>query len=90
MSTKNTGGPAFPVEGRYDENGEFHGAQTGNARGWATGLTIRDHFAGLAMQGLLRMDEKIPGLSWGQYDTAYDLASDAYTMADAMLKQRDL
>ena len=41
---------------------------------------LRDHFAGLAMQGVLAMDDDI--------DYKY-ISSVAYYMADAMLKERE-
>ena len=44
-------------------------------------LGIRDHFAGLAMQGLLSAD---PENRWGDEDCAWL----AYQQADAMLKER--
>ena len=44
-------------------------------------MTIRDHFAGLAMQGLSTIDGYI-GLDY--------IASDAYALADAMLKAREV
>jgi len=44
-------------------------------------MTLRDHFAGLAMQGLLSAD---PGNKWGDEDCA----KFAYQQADAMLKER--
>ena len=48
--------------------------------GYATGMTMRDHFAGLAMQALLRDDDVIE--IWRR------IPADAYEMADAMLKER--
>lgn len=39
--------PAFPVEMTSDENGMFTGAQTGNARGFAIGLSKREYLAAL-------------------------------------------
>ena len=45
------------------------------------GITLRDHFAGLAMQGVLAMDDDI--------DYKY-ISSVAYIMADAMLEERML
>jgi hypothetical protein len=49
-------------------------AKTG---GYAKDMTLRDHFAGLAMQGMLMKS------------TAYEvIAQYAYIMADAMLKER--
>ena len=44
----------------------------------AFGMTLRDHFAGLAMQGL--MDAAIP---------MSEIAKEAYLMADLMLKARE-
>ena len=47
--------------------------------GFAKDLTVRDHFAGLAMQGLL-----------GDHVRNFDLlAIEAYQMADAMLAARE-
>ena len=42
--------------------------------------TLRDHFAGLAMQGILAMDDDI--------DFKY-ISSVSYQMADAMLEERN-
>jgi hypothetical protein len=61
-----TGGPAFPTPAHNLQN---------------DGMTLRDYFAGLAMQslilGLTGHDNEIP-----------DTAEDAYRFADAMLKAR--
>ena len=43
-----------------------------------TGLTKREHFAGLAMQGIMANDQKY--LTWS------DLAKDSVAAADALLK----
>ena len=49
--------------------------------GFARDMTLRDHFAGLAMQALVPMP---------YVDMSYDAcASWAYRQADAMLKERD-
>lgn len=64
MNEKDTGGPAFPV------------AFTTTP---LTGMTLRDWFAGLAMQGRLAVP--------GGVDCKYD-AEFAYKMADAMLQER--
>jgi len=49
-------------------------------------MTIRDHFAGLAMQGLLATgadyEDDIHGSGWNW------VAAASYKMADAMLKER--
>ena len=78
----NTGGPAFP--GPYaTENGQIEVL-------WKQqGMTLRDWFAGKAIQPLMvtflqaNNDLLDPG---GWMD---GLASDAYSMADAMLRARE-
>ena len=45
------------------------------------GMTIRDYFAAKAMQGLLAARER--------YENFREIASDAYLLADAMLKARE-
>ena len=45
--------PAFPVECQYRDGLPTTGIQTGNTTGWEPGLTKREHFAAMAMQGLL-------------------------------------
>ena len=47
---------------------------------YAHSMTLRDHFAGLAMQANRARNS--------QYENWSDLALDAYEMADAMLKER--
>jgi hypothetical protein len=52
--------------------------------GFARDMTMRDHFAGLAMQGLLSY-----AATSGKYAPTDDgLARESYKMADAMLKER--
>jgi len=48
-------------------------------------MTIRDHFAGLAMQGLFASDAKHDHKDADIFDV---VAEAAYTVADAMLKER--
>ena len=50
--------------------------------GFARDMTLRDHFAGLAMQGMYAN---------GSFPTGFrlDTAKEAYEMADAMLKERN-
>ena len=45
------------------------------------GLTIRDYFAAKAMQGIISSE-----CNYGAFS---DLASDAYSIADAMLRARE-
>ena len=67
---KNDGGPAFP---------------TGNQSAYNhhRGMSIRDHFAGMAMQALFDSDA---GHDKGEIAM---IAQEAYEMADAMLAERD-
>ena len=48
------------------------------------GLTMLDHFAGLAMQALLAQPNLVPELA----ETHESRAEFAYSQADAMLKER--
>ena len=81
MST-NDGGPAYPVPDTIHGNGQI---QYGS-----NGMSLRDHFAGLAMQGAL-----ITSMSLGEIDAAeraqcLDRAAGLfYEMADAMLRARE-
>lgn len=75
--SKDTSGPAFPV----DESAFIRNLQ---------GMTLRDYFAAKALPGLIvpflqrDLDTQDPT---GWMD---GLAGDAYAMADAMLKAREL
>ena len=69
QEVKTTGGPAFPV--RATENIVY------------TGISIRDYFAAMVMQGLIAGTVK-PETVW----TPNELAESSYCMADAMLKER--
>jgi hypothetical protein len=72
---RDDGGPAFPRPG---SNWIDHrGRELSN--GSSLGLSVRDWFAGMAMQGLL-IDGPLPAPD--------RVASVAYTMADAMLRAR--
>jgi hypothetical protein len=50
------------------------------------GMTLRDYFAGLAMQGLIANSRRAPD---GNHATTSWYAKGAYLMADAMLKARE-
>lgn len=63
---RDDGGPAFPVP---------DGAES------MPGMTLRDHFAGMAMQGLICDPHP-------QCSLPSEVAETAYLMADAMLKAR--
>lgn len=78
---KDTGGPAFPQNGLDPWN---------MPKQMSTGMTLRDYFAAKALPGLIvpflqrDLDTQDPT---GWMD---GLAGDAYAMADAMLKAREL
>ncbi len=72
--TTNTGGPAFPHEYKYGD-GTAHRCD---------GMTLRDYFAAMAMQGMLAREYVRPLRIEDLF------ACDAYIMADAMLKTREL
>ena len=55
--------------------------------GYAKDMTMRDHFAGLAMQGIL-IDEAIHDESDVATEWLRKIAEASYEMADAMLKER--
>ena len=69
-----TGGPAFPTKN--------YAAIQPLAEGYSEGMSLRDWFAGMAMQGMVAKDtepspEQVP-----------IIVQSAYIMADAMLKER--
>lgn len=68
-----TGGPAFPTDNAH---------QTGPHSYHAEGMTLRDWFAGMALQGLL-LDPDSMGA------TEESNAEFAYKVADAMIKARE-
>lgn len=76
--SKNDGGPAFPLPFASDPDTKHW--TDGSDAGVPTGLTIRDWFAGKAMQVLFTANPN------GLYALH---AKDAYKIADAMLAERD-
>lgn len=66
MTNKDDGGPAFPVDPSISMHRE--------------GMSLRDYFAGLAMQGLVAGD--------AEFDGHIGYAKSAYMFADAMLEAR--
>ncbi len=77
MSTKNTGGPAFPES--------YVGADRPH-EGIGDGMTLRDHFAGKALEGFMA-GFQTRGFSISP-DMQDQIAGGMYSMADAMLKAR--
>lgn len=77
MTNKNTGGPAFPCETPVAGGGTYY----------TSGLTIRDYFAGQALQGLLASDAQVPLPTIEEI--AAHFAKIAFIYADAMIAQRE-
>ena len=73
MTAKNDGGPAFPVP--------LLPGQSWQGIGQCDGMTLRDYFAGRAMQSYL-LDKDRDSFTFEQWAQA------SYEMADAMLKAR--
>ena len=74
MSNTNiNGGPAFPIP--------LHLGQSWQEMGPCDGMTLRDYFAGRAMQSYL-LDKDRDSFTFEQWAQA------SYEMADAMLKAR--
>lgn len=73
MTTNKNGGPAFPVPGLHSDE-SFNG------------MSLRDYFAAKAMQA------RLAGVVMAQQAyawTADEVARDAYSFADAMLRARE-
>lgn len=68
---KPDGGPAFPIADSRDK--------------WMQGMSLRDWFAGMAVEGLMANSK------WAAVETPWPeyAAKEAYEIADAMLKERD-
>lgn len=73
--SKDTGGPAFPVQSYVNSDGETFESEP-------QGMSLRDYFAAKAMQSMLaHPDSRINA-------PANIFAMAAYLMADAMLEER--
>jgi hypothetical protein len=73
----NTGGSAFPNGTGWNHNGDWVG-------GGDEGMSLRDYFAAKAMQGITTTLDQTDGEPYWNV-----IATDAYQMADAMLKARE-
>lgn len=80
MSTKDTGGQAFPIPLAPGPNGMLHSGEPG--------MTLRDYFAGQALAGMLSDPTASNGLSARGMALAASYATAAYLHADAMLAER--
>lgn len=88
MSAAHNGGPAFPrPAAEYQEDcGDFKRAAYCEPQ---DGMTLRDYFTAKALSGV-HMEYLAAANGRGLILTDYrDMAADAYTLADAMLKARE-
>ena len=74
---KNADKPTYPLE--FKKEGSY------NTEGWSNGLTKREHYAGLAMKGLLALPDKG---TYGSFDEAIErICEVSIKFADELLKQ---
>ncbi|MDX4957269.1 hypothetical protein [Delftia acidovorans] len=73
------GGPAYPMADPFVVSTPKNEAEVQRL---AQGMSLRDHFAGLAMQGICSLHDQ-----WGW--ATEDIARGAYEMADLMLRARE-
>ncbi len=86
MTTKHTGGPAFPTQGfEVDLDHETKGYCMPS-----TGMSLLDYFAAKAMQGMLAHDTRYRPRQQDKLLHWHDaMSKEAYEIADAMLKARE-
>lgn len=83
---KETGGRAFPVDCvvERDEKGHLHGFEISSG-----GMTLRDYFASKVMQGVMASGTAM-SIGTNHEEEMLDMARAFYSMADAMIKAREL
>lgn len=81
MSNK-TGGPAFPCSG-------VHKGEKVNLIVDSHGMTLRDYFAGKVLQGVMASGTSM-SIGTNHEEEMLDMARAFYSMADAMIKAREL
>ena len=78
-----TSGPAFPVILRRDNGGDQF---VGPTETWATGLSRRELFAAMAMQGMVANERLATQFAEWRWSVEL-LAADAVEAADALLAE---
>jgi|TARA_R110000803_G_scaffold97002_1_gene165141 hypothetical protein len=74
---------------QFNDDYAFATAASENNEG-QTGMKLRDYFAGQALAGLAANEKHMAGISQPTVDQIVStLAQHAYTVADAMLKERE-
>jgi hypothetical protein len=86
MNEIKTGGPAFPVVQKANAVSRGDGGGANYEMEQSGGMTLRDYFAAKAMDGFNR---HMVAYEWGQ-DVMDVAARNAYALADAMIKARDV
>ena len=75
--------PAYPSGESYTTFNNASGVTSNHSKSpLHHGMTLRDHFAGLAMQGICA---SAPNVEW----TDALISKEAYRMADAMIAERE-
>lgn len=82
MSTKNSGGPAFPYSG-------VHKGAKVNLIVDSHGMTLWDYFAAKVCQGVMASGTSM-SIGTNHEEEMLDMARAFYSMADAMIKAREL
>lgn len=82
MSKENNGGPAFPYSG-------VHKGAKVNLIVDSHGMTLRDYFAAKAMQGVMASGTAM-SIGTNHEEAMVGMARAFYSMADAMIKAREL
>ncbi len=85
MSTRDDGGPAYPLPIATAQDGSMYTALEVSA-GKGGGMTLRDYFAAKAMAAMIETSAAPAMSGFGGYEAHCVKA--AYIMADAMLKER--
>lgn len=80
MSKDNDGGSAFPTNDYISTDGQ---RQAGSG---SSGMSLRDYFAAAALIGIMTKPE---GDATYHNESTGEIAMDAYTLADAMLAERE-
>lgn len=85
----NDGGPAFPQHLAFNPNNEAVTAGMYFAEG--PGMSLRDWFAGMALQGILAAQTEEGSFEYGSRNPPHDtwVPYTCYKLADAMLAARE-
>lgn len=88
MNTKTDGGPAFPTIESIDNNCIIRRGIVVHDINGQNGMTLRDWFAGMALQGIL--STKASNVTIGDVNSkALSPMEAAYVVADGMLEVRE-